>query len=139
MKIFKIILVLIIMITIFMFSNQPASESQALSNGVVYKTKEIINKDCSNNKCMTTYGNKIIRKVAHFTLYFILGITVYLLLKEYKLKRIILYTILFCLIYAISDEIHQIFIPGRAFQVLDITIDTIGSIIAILLMELIKK
>ena len=139
-KIIKFILVIITMIAIFIFSNQPATESQALSNGVVYKTKEIINNnDCSNNKCISTNWNRIIRKIAHFTLYFILGITVYLLLKEYTDKRVILFTILICFLYAISDEVHQLFVPGRSFQVFDIVIDTLGSTMSILFMKLIKK
>lgn len=29
--------------------------------------------------------------------------------------------------YALSDEVHQIFVPGRGFQVLDVFIDTAGA------------
>ena len=142
MKVIKILFVLFMMVTIFMFSNQSSNESQALSEKVLYKTDEVINnkkvnenekKDLSNNY------NTLIRKIAHFSLYFILGISVYLLLKDYIDKRLVLYTILICFIYAISDEVHQLFIPGRAFQVLDIIIDTCGSIISILFMKLLKK
>ena len=142
-KIIKLLFVIVVMVTIFMFSNQEATESQALSVNVVYKTKEIItNKkdNCSNNKCIESNYNKIIRKVAHFTLYFILGISVYLFIKEYiDDKRLIIITILICLLYATSDEIHQLFVPGRSFQLLDILIDTIGSICSIIMIRIINK
>lgn len=142
-KIIKLSFVLIVMITIFLFSNQEATESQALSANVVYKTKEIItNKkdDCKNNKCIDSNYNKIIRKIAHFTLYFVLGISVYLFIKEfYSDKRLIIYTILICLLYATSDEIHQLFVPGRSFQLLDILIDTLGSIVSLIIIKIINK
>jgi VanZ family protein len=36
-----------------------------------------------------------------------------------------------CLIYAILDEIHQIFVPGRSCEIMDIIIDSSGSFIFI--------
>ena len=38
-----------------------------------------------------------------------------------------------CVVYGITDEIHQIFVPGRAFQVSDLAMDAAGSIIGICL------
>jgi VanZ family protein len=40
----------------------------------------------------------------------------------------------FCTLYAVSDEIHQYFVPGRACRFGDICIDTAGSILAIVLL-----
>ena len=48
----------------------------------------------------------------------ILGILVTITLKEYNInKNIILISILICMLYAISDEIHQIFISGRSGEI----------------------
>ena len=49
--------------------------------------------------------------------------------KEYYLSIIV------CIIYAISDEIHQIFVPDRSCQVYDMMIDSLGSIVGILLID----
>src|SRR5262245_28308159 len=35
--------------------------------------------------------------------------------------------ILITALYGLSDEIHQIFVPGRDFEVLDIAADTLGA------------
>lgn len=36
-----------------------------------------------------------------------------------------------CIIYGITDETHQLFVPGRAFQLSDLVMDAIGSMIGI--------
>ena len=43
---------------------------------------------------------------------------------------------LICVLYAISDEIHQLFVPGRAGQVRDVLIDSSGSFLGIFLVML---
>ena len=57
----------------------------------------------------------------------------------FRIKNIIRIGISFSLglIYAISDEIHQSFIPGRSAQVTDVLIDTSGVIFGIVLVLLI--
>ena len=47
--------------------------------------------------------------------------------------KITLLTIMFSMIYAFSDEIHQLFVPGRAFQVLDLLIDLLGVLCGVYL------
>lgn len=79
----------------------------------------------------------IIRKLAHFTEYFILGLLVYNFISNYKFK--LYYGVLICIIYSISDEIHQLYVPGRSCQLLDILIDISGALISILLLKLIIK
>ncbi len=48
-------------------------------------------------------------------------------MKKLSNKKIILITVLICFLYAVSDEIHQYFVPGRACRMLDVIIDTSGS------------
>ena len=76
----------------------------------------------------------IIRKLAHFTEYFILGLLVYNMIYSYNKKAYI--SIVICILYAISDEIHQIFVEGRSAEVLDVIIDTAGSSLGILICKL---
>jgi VanZ family protein len=47
--------------------------------------------------------------------------------------------LIFCILYATSDEIHQAFVPGRGPQVKDVFIDSAGSFIGIGMYELIGK
>lgn len=81
----------------------------------------------------------IIRKLAHYTEYLILGFLVINMFTKNNINNLYLISIILCIIYATSDEIHQIFVPGRACQLRDILIDSIGSITGIYLYKLINK
>ena len=37
-----------------------------------------------------------------------------------------------CILYGITDEIHQSFVPGRASRVFDVGIDTMGALLGLL-------
>ena len=58
----------------------------------------------------------IARKLAHFSIYTLGGILLALNINEYNLnyKKKFLFNCLAGFIYSVTDEIHQIFIPGRA-------------------------
>ena len=43
------------------------------------------------------------------------------------------------ILYACTDEIHQLFIQGRAGQLKDVLIDTIGSLTGIYIYKVVKK
>ena len=43
-----------------------------------------------------------------------------------------------CIIYVSLDETHQLFIYGRTAQVLDVLIDSVGSLISIWIIKVIK-
>ena len=119
------------MIFIFVMSSFDATSSSNQSNFIVDIITSIINiKDIG-------LLSLIIRKLAHFIEYFILGILVTNFITRYDKKIII--AILLCIIYATSDEIHQIFVPGRSCQIIDIMIDSLGSIMGIYLYKLITK
>ena len=127
----SLLLVILWMIFIFVISSFNATSSSNQSNFIVDIITSIINiKD-------TELLSLIIRKLAHFIEYFILGILVINFITRYDKKIII--AILLCIIYATSDEIHQIFVPGRSCQIIDIMIDSLGSIMGIYLYKLIKK
>ena len=73
----------------------------------------------------------LLRKMAHFIEYFVLG---YLVINTYIMfigKNNIIIPLMFCVLFAISDEVHQIFVDGRSFMVLDILIDSFGAFVAI--------
>ena len=81
----------------------------------------------------------LFRKLAHLFEYFVLGILVYINLDEYIDNKATILSIIICLLYAISDEIHQLFIIGRSFGIKDIIIDLFGSLLGINLCLVINK
>ena len=132
--IIKILLVILWMIVIFCFSNQKATDSTKLSNGFIKNTicKFSDNCDKTIEKSFTP-----VRKTAHFCVYLILGL---LVMNCFNInKKYILYSLLICLIYSISDEVHQIFVPGRSGEVFDVLIDTLGSFIGINILYKVKS
>ena len=114
----NLIIIIIWLIVIFIMSSFNASISSKQSGFIVNIISKILN---INNINLLSI---IIRKLAHFTEYFILGIIVANFIKNIHKKPY--YAIIFCILYAISDEIHQIFVSGRAFQIKDILIDSLG-------------
>ena len=53
-------------------------------------------------------------------------------------QKINLLTIIFTMIFALSDEIHQLFVPGRTFQVIDLIIDFLGILFGLFLYTRLK-
>ena len=80
----------------------------------------------------------IVRKCAHVSEFFILGILVINLVSKYNVKHIYFISFIICVLYASSDEFHQLFVPGRSGQVTDIFIDMIGVVLGLLLVFLIR-
>lgn len=140
-KIIKYTLLIIWMVIIFLFSNQPAKESGKLSNSFLEKTITIFYKDINTEKkeqLIKKYG-LITRKLAHFTIYLVLGVLMLSTISEYNIKTKILVSITLCFLYALSDEIHQLFIIGRSGEFKDVLIDTAGSFIGINIYNIINK
>ena len=80
----------------------------------------------------------IVRKCAHVSEFFILGILVINLVNKYNVKHIYLISFIICVLYASSDEFHQLFVPGRSGQVTDVLIDLIGVVLGLSIYCLIK-
>ena len=112
------ILVVIWMAVIFLFSAQPARQSAKTSHSAAYKIAEWQNQLFGGDKTEEELAAQaesmqfVIRKGAH--------------MGEYALLAV---GITAC--YAASDEIHQIFVPGRAGRFTDVCIDTLGGVLGI--------
>ena len=84
-----------------------------------------------------TYAGRLMRKSAHFIAYLILGFLVSHAMQNeastgsvWKRRGA---SLLFCVVYAISDEFHQLFVPGRGPLVKDVLIDGSGAALGIML------
>lgn len=130
-KPFPIVLLLLWMSLIFYFSHQSGDNSSDLSSNLVNFIVSLFSFLNPYIEILTIF----VRKSAHFFLYFILGILTINFIIEHNIyqKKRILFAFLFCLFYAITDETHQLFIPGRSGNVIDVIVDSAGSISGILI------
>lgn len=131
--IIKSVLILGWMALIFSFSHQPPSISDAQSGGVTALFQPLfpgVDSDALTHS---------IRKIAHFTLYAVLGGLLVWTLFPFT-RRAPLYATFISPIYALSDEFHQSFIPGRSAELTDVLIDTAGAATgALILLVLLQK
>ena len=119
------ILVFACMGVIFYMSSRPATESQAMSDGLLKKIMDLFHIEISSF---------IIRKGAHLTEFLGLALLLFNSIyatSETKFTPYIAWGVTF--LYAVSDEIHQIFVDGRACQFRDMAIDGTGALIGVLI------
>ena len=76
-------------------------------------------------------GTIVIKSIIyHFLIFFLLSGFLLISLIKGKKTNLFLFGIIIVIIYAISDEIHQLFIPGRVFSIADILTDSAGILFA---------
>ncbi len=128
------LVVLAIMVFIFVHSAQNGDESSKTSGSFIKTLLTVFVPDFSSLALdvqaeLITGMQFIVRKGAHFSIYLLLGFFSFLAMNTYNLllrtKSVSALSI--SLIYAISDEIHQLFVPGRAGQLRDVVIDFSGA------------
>lgn len=130
---------------IFCFSAAPAIESSDLSGGICEKMVtgfvRTFNLSWEKTRIMKAaeFIETPVRKCAHFMEYALLGMLFRIhqdSLKIWGYRTKLWHGLLFCALYALSDEIHQFFVSGRACRIMDVGIDTSGAAFGILLIEL---
>jgi len=128
-KILAWLIVVLWMMLIFYFSQQPVSDSRDLSSNITNQLIEIAEKVTPLENVQESQVHHLVRKNAHFIIYFVFGIFALLALKLTGLKhsRSAIIALLLCMIYAVTDEYHQLFVDGRGAQLKDIFIDWSGA------------
>ena len=133
-------------IIIFIFSGQDGEKSGLTSRGFVRQIIEITgvmdNLNETEKEDLIENCQFAVRKLAHFSIYTILGINILGFINTYKkisLKKQIGITLLFGCLYATSDEFHQMFSNGRTASPKDVGIDTLGVLFGIGIYLLVKK
>jgi len=112
---------------IFYLSHQDGTSS-TLQSGLVLDFLQSLGLKITNADMPAVAG--CIRKLAHFTEYAIL----YFLLTRIPLKT--LWCLVIVLLFSISDEWHQSFIPGRSSELFDIGIDLLGAFFVMTMLRL---
>ena len=134
-----IYLVILILWISFIFGNSlmNGNASGSFSGSITEVIHNILQNIHINIKIETLHT--IIRKGAHFSEYFILGIIMILNVYQYlkEPKYFIPFSIGLCLLTSIIDETIQTFVDGRSGNFLDVGIDSSGFLISILIMSLI--
>jgi len=120
---------------IFYFSHQPATQSNGLSTGITERIIEMVERLAPKIDFDIRSMNHLIRKNAHFFIYLVLGLLLSNSLKNSKVedRKGFIFALLISILYAISDEVHQLFVPGRGGQAKDVIIDSMGSLLGIIL------
>ena len=143
--IFVLLLLVATFTAIFYFSSQEGITSNELSQQVIRKIIDFLGptKDLSDAEKMELVytWNPIIRKVAHFSIYTLVGIWGMALMCTYNIsnkKRWIL-SLEMGILYAALDEFHQSFVSSRTASIIDVGIDTLGVITGILIVFIIVK
>ncbi|MGP6140146.1 VanZ family protein [Jeotgalibaca sp. A127] len=119
---------------IFSFSAQKGSDSGSLSGSIVSTILSLWHSLFPSITLDQDTIHFLIRKGAHFTVYLILGLLVVNALSKsgVKSKKRYALALSICFLYAISDEIHQAFVPNRGPSFWDVLLDTSGSTFGLL-------
>ncbi len=140
-RILFLILLITTFVIIFWFSSQNGDESGKMSKGLINILLNIFFSKSSNKEEIINILHPIIRKLAHFTIFTLVGIWSMSLLETFNLskKNKILISVLIGFLYACSDEIHQRFISDRFASPIDVLIDTCGVVFGIIIVIIIIK
>lgn len=154
---------LALMAVIFYFSHQSADISSGQSLGVGKFIFKVVGISGNRQFALAILIERAIRKSAHFIEYALLGILTLGVFGKadhlFRTKRVARGMILqldnypspkkrsflvgalslaWCIIYAVSDEIHQLYIPGRCGAIIDVILDAGGSLFGIALFVLFR-
>jgi VanZ family protein len=125
------ILVVACMGMIFYMSAQPAVVSQETSDTLLSKIMDILGIELSS---------RFIRKLAHATEFCILSILLANAIKaSFNAKYTWILSFVITSLYGISDELHQLFVEGRACQFKDMLIDSLGALAGVIIWLIILR
>ncbi|MCM3610478.1 VanZ family protein [Planococcus sp. MERTA32b] len=114
---------------IFILSHQPASVSSGLSSGITEFLLGTIADLFPGSAAEAEGFHTLVRKNAHFIAYLILGVLLANALGRWGNLSVqpLLSAFAIAVLYAASDEFHQLFIEGRSGEVRDVLIDSAGA------------
>ena len=150
-----LLLLLVLQMTlIFVMSSFGSDSSNAQSNQIIQVLHQVF-PNLSNDHSFFGASNLtlVVRKVAHFTEYAILGLLFFLVYHAYLAKltntkpydakfsnaKLFLLALCSSFLYACTDELHQLFVSGRSGQFTDVLIDTLGALFGCLLLLMIRR
>lgn len=132
------LLVLFWMSLIFASSQQTGGESGHLSRKLAESIISLMRITATETRIAAL--DSTLRNLAHGSVFFVLAILTSWAFTRINVQdfRNALLSLVISILYAASDEWHQVFVPGRASQLSDFLIDTLGIILAILIYQAIS-
>lgn len=132
-------LALVWMCVIFAFSAQTKEESSVVSEGFSYRIVNTtglffhLNLDEEQLREIAAAIEHFVRKGAHMTEYAILAVLLYIWTSRWELTRLrrSFMAAVATMLYAGSDEFHQLFVAGRSGRISDVLIDSAGAVIGL--------
>lgn len=124
----SLIIVLALLVLIFCLSHQSGEESTETSGWFTSLLNFIFPFELTED---------FVRTMAHFSEFACLSFFMNNLFVAYKEKLTPVFACALSFFYAITDEIHQIFVPGRACQFLDMMVDLAGIVSGMLVYSII--
>ncbi len=142
--IISLVILLLLAGMTFGFSSQDGEASSGVSREVTEMVCEVTVKDfdempqASQNTIIDGLEH-FIRKTAHFSIYLLMGLCAYCCAINLlsKLRHRAAAALIYCLLFAAADELHQCFVPGRTFKVTDILIDVCGALVGMIILRII--
>lgn len=136
---------ILVMAMIFHFSSQEGTDSGTLSYKVSTAIVRVADKALDKGWSEAQIADRAeryhvyVRKLAHFTEYFILAVSVAFPLYVYGMRGIwlVLFAGAFCVGFACLDEYHQSFVAGRVASRKDVFIDSCGAFLGIMVTRII--
>lgn len=130
-----------VMAMIFIFSSKEVGISLGQSSQVTRWVCRLIffrfgEMTAEQQTFLVTELDFFIRKLAHFSVYMLLGIFTYAAaLGSGRLRYKGTAALLICALYAALDEVHQHFVPGRSMRLTDVCIDSLGALLGIFILR----
>ena len=116
------------MVVIFVLSSEGHDASSGRSDAIVHTLQSV-----GLGFAPTDVLTFLTRKAAHTVAYLLLGVLAYRAVRQHNLpaKRVAVIAVCIVVAYAISDEVHQLFVPGRSGEPRDVLIDSGAGVIGV--------
>lgn len=136
LRLVLIVSIIFWMMVIFGFSSADGETSQSTSDMITERIVECLYEDYEEMPVSLQQErwdniSFVVRKTGHFCEYGILAVLISALMLTYKPvavnKKLLVFAVILCGVYAITDEVHQGFVAGRSPKIMDVCIDSAGA------------
>ena len=128
-----VICIIVLCCKIFASSSQDGGVSVGTSRQFTEILLKTLGLECNDRTIEII--NPVIRKVAHFSVYMLLGFLTMCTCETFKWQRVYKFdfSTMFAFVFACGDELHQRLVPGRSGEFADVCLDTVGAMLGVLI------
>ncbi|WHY85581.1 VanZ family protein [Neobacillus novalis] len=132
-KRFWVFALIIWMAVIFFFTQLPYFTGESTSKALfkLFAVQHDTTHSANGGSVLIKVVNIILRKASHLTAFGIIAILLFQVFRNFRYPYFLSWFLTF--LYAITDEWHQSFVPGRTASFQDVLIDCLGAFIALLI------